>query len=70
MKYEQVTKANNLIVPERRGQRLMCCDCGLVHRFDFFLKKRGRGHVIMIRVHRDNRATAAARRKRQTWRPE
>jgi hypothetical protein len=46
----------------------MCCDCGLVHQFTFKLKKVGRGHVITFVAVRDNRATAAARRRRQVKR--
>lgn len=42
----------------KRGFRDMCCDCGLVHRMDFRIID-GR---IEFKVHRDDRATAAARR--------
>jgi len=36
-----------------------CCDCGLVHRIEY-RKRRG---VFQLRVHRDARKTAAARRQ-------
>jgi len=43
--------------PVRRGYRMRCCDCGLVHIIDFrIFRKR-----VQFRVARDNRATAAIR---------
>jgi hypothetical protein len=39
--------------------REQCCDCGLIHRLDFRIVD-GR---IEFRARRDDRATAAARRK-------
>lgn len=48
--------------PVMNGYRLMCCDCGLVHRFQF--RKSAVG--VEFRVWRDERATAAARRKKTT----
>jgi hypothetical protein len=50
--------------PKRLGYRLMCCDCGLVHRMDHrALRVSSAGRVlIQVRWFRDNRATAAARR--------
>ena len=47
------------IQPVRTGYKMRCCDCGLVHRLDFRIL-RGR---VQIRAQRDNRATAACRRK-------
>ena len=41
--------------------RQMCCDCGLVHKFQF--RKTATG--MEMRVWRDDRATALARRKRK-----
>ena len=35
-----------------------CCDCGLVHKIEF-------DRPVRIRVFRDDRKTAAGRRKRQ-----
>lgn len=49
------------VQPVRRGYRMMCCDCGLVHTLDFRVHKRR----IQFRVFRNNRATAAARRARR-----
>jgi len=51
-------QAGEWIQPVRRGYRLACCDCGLVHTFDFRIRK-GRAQ---FRAFRDNRKTAAKRR--------
>ena len=58
-KYDQ-PEAGEWVRPIRRGYKLACCDCGLVHKMDFRIVK-GR---VQFRVFRDNRATAAIRRKR------
>lgn len=55
----------DLIQPVMRGYKMCCCDCSFVHRLDFFVVKHGRGHKLQFRVWRDNRATAAARRKKR-----
>ena len=53
------------IKPVRRGYRVACCDCGLVHRYDFaVVEVRGRS-VIVYRVVRDKRATASRRRSKR-----
>lgn len=44
--------------PIRRGYRLACCDCGLVHSMNF----RVSGGKAQFAAFRDNRATAAIRR--------
>lgn len=51
------------IRPTRRGFRMQCCDCGLVHVVDFRLIPWGRGRKILLRMFRDKRATSAARRR-------
>ncbi len=51
------TKSGEWIQPARRGFELGCCDCGLVHRFNFRLV----GRHIQIQGFRDNQATAALR---------
>ena len=43
----------------RRGDKLICCDCLLVHKIEFKVMK----NKIYFRAWRDNRATAQARRK-------
>jgi Zn-finger protein len=64
MRCEEI-KPGEWVQPVRKGYKLRCCDCGLVHRMDFrvVVDKRGspRAH---FRVFRDNRATAACRRKK------
>lgn len=47
--------------PRRRGYRLRCCDCQLVHAMDFRVYK-GR---VQFRASRDERATAASRRTKK-----
>ncbi len=64
MKYNTVTEGD-WVQPMRRGYKLMCCDCGSVHRMDFRLVPCGGGRAIEFRVFRDDRATAAARRVRR-----
>lgn len=61
MKYEQV-KAGQWVTPIRKGYKMACCDCGLVHLMDFRIVKRGKIHKIEWRAFRHNRATAAMRR--------
>lgn len=62
MAYER-PKANEWVRPVKAGYRMACCDCGLVHEMDFKAVRWGRGHKVMFRVRRNNRATAAMRRK-------
>lgn len=53
----------DVIIPQMEGYKIRCCDCGLVHRFTFAVVKDGRKQRVAFTVSRDNRATAAARRK-------
>ncbi len=46
--------------PIHSGYRIACCDCGLVHRVNFRVVKGD----VEFQVFRDNRATAAKRRKK------
>jgi len=46
-------------MPVRRGYRLGCCDCGLVHIMDF----RVRGGHVEFRSFLAPRSTAAVRRR-------
>lgn len=59
MKYDR-PKAGEWVQPIRRGYKLACCDCGLVHTVDFRIR-RGR---VQFRVFRNNRSTALMRRHR------
>ena len=47
------------ISPVKRGYKMQCCDCGLVHTVDFRINK----NWPEFRMARDNRATAAIRRE-------
>lgn len=57
-KYDQVEHGDWMHLP-RRGMKLACCDCGLVHFLSPKIDKRGR---ILVRVLRDDRASGAIRR--------
>ena len=43
-----------------KGNKHQCCDCGLVHRVNYRLNDKGK---IECQVFRDERATAAARKR-------
>lgn len=51
------------IRPIRRGYRMACCDCGLVHEIDFAIIRYGSGRKVIFRARRNQRATAGRRRK-------
>jgi len=68
------------ISPVMNGYRMGCCDCGLVHTVDFevvrFSKTKINGKwrtttitdpdiQVIFRVRRNNRSTAAMRRKKK-----
>ena len=56
-------EAGAWVKPVRRDYRLACCDCGLVHSYNFRLVRSGkRGSQIQYQVSRNDRATAAIRR--------
>ena|ERR1035437_7004994 len=52
-------EANEWILPVRKGYKIACCDCGLVHKIDFRIKDKR----IEIRFNLDNRATGQIRRR-------
>ncbi len=56
-RYEK-PEAGQWIQPIKKGYKLACCDCGLVHRVDFRIY-RGR---VQFRVFRENRSTGQVRR--------
>ena len=63
-------EAGAWVKPIRRDYRLACCDCGLVHSYNFRLVRVGRrGTQIQYQVSRNDRATAAIRRhmKIEEW---
>ena len=51
-------EADEWVRPIRKGYKLACCDCGLVHDVDFRIKDRR----VEFRVRRNNRSTAMMRR--------
>lgn len=57
-------EAGSWVQPRMKGYKMACCDCGLVHLLEFKIVKCGRGRKIIFRAYRDNRATAALRRKK------
>lgn len=61
MKYNN-PKPGQWVYPIRKGYKLACCDCGLVHKMDFDHIAHGKGRRIRFRLWRDQRATAAMRR--------
>jgi hypothetical protein len=61
MKYSK-PKNGEWVQPIRKGYRLMCCDCGLVHKMDFRIVHTTRGKFIQFRAFRNDKSTALARR--------
>lgn len=55
-KYETIQDGKFYKLP--RKDKVMCCDCGLVHLEEYQV----RGRDIYVRLTRDNRATGQARR--------
>ena len=49
------------IYPAMDGYKMRCCDCALVHVLEFAVDDDG--EHVRFRVRRDNRATAACRRR-------
>ena len=47
---------------DMRKFKFMCCGCRLVHRMNVKVTHEGDKHVVWVQMHRDNRATAAARK--------
>jgi hypothetical protein len=55
-------KRGEWVQPVRKGYKMACCDCGLVHDMDFRIVKDHRGNFIQFRVARNERSTAMKRR--------
>lgn len=60
MKYNEV-EDREWVQPIRNGYKMMCCDCGLVHKLDFRIVGKIK-RFIQFRASRDNRATGQFRR--------
>lgn len=58
MPYER-PESGEWVQPVRRGYKLACCDCSLVHRLDFRIHN-GR---VQFRAFRDDRCTGQQRRR-------
>ena len=56
-----VAVSGDWVRPKRRGYKMACCDCGLVHTLNFRVVD---GH-IEFQPFLDNRATAAKRREKR-----
>jgi len=63
-KYQKVN-AGEWVQPVRNGYKMACCDCGLVHKLNFRIVKKGTRNFIQFQGFRDERATAAVRRERK-----
>lgn len=60
--YEE-PEAGEWVQPRRKGYKLACCDCGLVHNLDFRIVKYAKNQrKIQFRAFRNNRATGQMRR--------
>jgi len=59
MKYE-IHQDGKWLPYKKSGEKVMCCDCGLVHAYK--MRSGKKGGTIEIRATRDRRATAQARR--------
>jgi hypothetical protein len=59
-------KDGEWVQPIPRGYKLACCDCGLVHKLNFRVVRyaNGKRTKVQFQAFRDNRATAAKRRRR------
>ncbi len=63
-KYVQIHDGEWTEVKLRSSLRLCCCDCNLVHKINFRIVPYGTTkNALEMRMVRDNRATAALRRK-------
>lgn len=66
MKRRQYPKVDDGEITEIRWRvqtlRFACCDCGLVHSFEFKVSEGG--EIIEVTLHRQNKSTAALRRQK------
>lgn len=53
------------VTPLMSGFMWACCDCHLAHRIQFTVVRQGKRNTVMFRAWRDNRVTAALRRKKK-----
>lgn len=62
MKYLPQQDDEWVIMQDPSKYKIACCDCGLVHVFEFAVTDDDR---LMFRAARDNRATAQRRRNKK-----
>ena len=53
----RIMKDGEWVQPVRKGYKMACCDCGLVHTINFRIRK-GR---VQLQAFRNNRATSRRR---------
>jgi len=58
MKLYPKVNSNEWVQPIRKGYKMACCDCGLIHEMDFKIVKSR----VRFRARRNNRATGQFRR--------
>ena len=58
--YQQVIEGE-WFTPRKRGWRMACCHCGLVHRVNFRVNAHGQ---VQMQVYIDGPATGGKRRKK------
>lgn len=56
-------KSGEWVQPVRRGYKMACCDCGLVHALNFRLAKRGERNWIQFQAFRDEEETKKLRKR-------
>lgn len=47
--------------PPMRNYRVMCCDCNLIHTYNFRIKHVGNKHKLFVQAIRDDKATKISR---------
>lgn len=57
--YPHVEAGQPVEIKQGHYLKIACCDCSLVHHFEFEVK---RGGTVVLRTWRDNRATGQLRR--------
>lgn len=62
VKYRKV-QDGDWVRPIMSGYRMRCCDCGLVHRMNFKVIRRGPGYEVVFQAWRDEMATRAFRKR-------
>ena len=60
-KYTQLYDGDSIEFESGENWNLQCCDCGLVHRFDFKINKK----KMTVTLRRDKRRTSAVRRGKE-----